>query len=516
MMMFGNRSTGCSKWRDKDLYPFFWLGDYSRHYVPWGVQGLYWLASRFVDPISFSKVLSGLLFVLSSLTFHRIGQILKDRLAAWTVLAVFWLMPFFLFRISGGLARGFAFPLMALFLLFWLCGRGWAMGMVLLMMSLTIPYIFILSLFAVAMARGTDLMFTKNAKKTPFPIKTGHYALVGMAVLMFFLLRQQFTSSGFGPLVAAQDMVGAPEFGPHGRYPILPVPNFLWTSVVFPWEWIGPFRGSDSVVLNILGCMAVLGAAFYGATHFQWHVLKGKWQPFYYVILSSLLFYILARGFLLKLFIPSRYLTYTVSVFYCVVLGLCLRGVLGQRLRPLAAAVLLVMTVGLSGLRLHGVGLHDYSQYETLYVALNQTPKNSLVAGHPYLMDNVLTFGRRNVFASFELAHPWSKGLWKRLKPELIELFNAYYAEDPAVVNTFCRKYHIDFFVVDIRHFTDEFLKERPFFAPFDRMIQTMVQNRRQFVLVSGNSFPVTEINEYLRVIDVRRLSSGVAMGDVL
>jgi hypothetical protein len=311
--------------------------------------------------------------------------------------------------------------------------------------------------------------------------------------------------SGFGPLVTVADMAGNPEFGLHGRYPILPVPHFLWDLVVEPWQWIGPYRETGSMWAGILGSLVVLGIALWGARRFEWKMLSGKWQPFLYLSISSLLFYVLARIFLLKLFIPSRYLIYTVSLFYCVLLGLCFRGFLGSNLQPLAAKVLLASVVGLSIARLYGVGVYDYSQYEPLYTVLNQTPKSSLIAGHPSLMDNVLTFGRRNVFASFELAHPWSKGLWQKLRPRLVDLFDAYYAKDSNTVMKFCLKYRIDFLVVDNRHFTIEFLKNRPFFEPFDQMIQKTVRNRRHFALLTENTFPEIRINQYLRLLDLRK-----------
>ena len=310
--------------------------------------------------------------------------------------------------------------------------------------------------------------------------------------------------SGFGPLVAPEDMVGSPEFGIHGRYPILPIPNFLWELVVLPWQWIGPYRETGSLWAGISGALAVSGIAFWGAKRFQWRMLKGKWTPFLCLGFSSLLFYVLARIFLLKLFIPSRYLVYTISLFYCLLLGLCLRGLMREDLKPLAARALLAGVVGLSMVRLYGIGIYDYSRHEPLYTVLNRTPKSALIAGHPSLMDNVLTFGRRDVFASFELAHPWSRGLWRELRPRLVDLFDAYYAEDSGTVVNFCRKYRIDFLVVDDRHFTREFLKNHPFFEPFDQMTEKAVQNRRHFALLTENSFPEKAINQHLRLLDFR------------
>ena len=166
--------------------------------------------------------------------------------------------------------------------------------------------------------------------------------------------------------------------------------------------------------------------------------------------------------------------------------------------------------------------------YRPLYAALAQTPKGALMAGQPYLMDNVITFGRRPALATFELAHPWSRGYWAKLKPRLADLFRAYYAADPREVVAFCRKYGIAFLIVDDRHFTPAFLQggyflfpcdkphrpgesrglaERiycPFFAPFDQQIRRLTAGRTQFALLSDPSFPAVVIDKHLRLIDMR------------
>ncbi|RJR34448.1 MAG: hypothetical protein C4567_15625, partial [Deltaproteobacteria bacterium] len=261
--------------------------------------------------------------------------------------------------------------------------------------------------------------------------------------------------------------------------------------------------------------------------------LKSRLQPFWYLLLSSYLLYFLARIILLKLFIPDRYLVYTLNLCYCLGLALCLEA--ATRVRPWprwlpVAAVALIVVLGC--LRLQNVGLKDFSGYRPLFTALARTPKSALFAGHPNLMDNLPTFAQRPVLASYELAHPWSKGYWQRLRLRLEDVFKAYYATDPQVVRDFCRKYQVSFLVVDQRHFTPEFLAggrflapfnpplqkegkrtaERvdcPFFAPFDAEIRSLVQGRQPFVLLRQDLFPAIIVNEDQRVLDMRACLQG-------
>ncbi|MGA9754718.1 MAG: hypothetical protein WBV23_06210, partial [Desulfobaccales bacterium] len=140
------------QWLDPGLFRDDLLTDYARYYVPWGVKAIYWLASWVIGPLAFSKILPGLLFVFLGLCLFQIGAKLGDRILAWTTLGIYWLTPFFLDNLAGGLARGFAAPLLALLLLAWLDRRPWLMALALLLQAFFIPYIFLVGAAAVTLA----------------------------------------------------------------------------------------------------------------------------------------------------------------------------------------------------------------------------------------------------------------------------------------------------------------------------------------------------------------------------
>lgn len=511
------------QWRDSRLFPGDLLTDYARAYVPWGVKGLYRLTSLALDPITFSKWLPGLLFVFLGWCLFRIGLRLGSRRLAWFTLGVYWLMPFFLDNLSGGLARAFAAPLLALFCLSWLAANPWGLGLALLLQALFIPYIFLVGAGATVLAW---LAGRRGPGPAPSWINWGHLLLVMLGAGLVLWMQHQFNAAGFGPLVSAAHMAGRPEFTAQGRFAILPVPTFFW-ELIQPWEYLGPFR-EGGVLGGALGVAVLLGAAVWGGRRLDWQNLKPRLQPFWYLLLASLLLYILARIFLLKLFVPDRYLMYTLNLCYCLGLALCLEaGVREWSCSRGLATTTVALVVILAVLRLQGVGLYDYSMYRPLYAALAQTSPKALIAGHPDLMDNALTFGKRPALATFELAHPWSEGYWRRLRPRLTELFAAYYADDPQVVRDFCRKYGISYLVVDDRHFTPEFMaggrflvpfnqpleKEKkklaewvicPFFAPFNAQISALVKERRNFVLLQPHVFPVKLVDKHQRLLDMR------------
>ena len=495
------------------------------HYVTWGVKGLYWLASWWVSPLVFSKLLPGFLFVFLAVCLFKIGTRLADRPLGWTMVACFWLMPFFLDNLAGGLARSFAAPLLALFWLGWQARRPWVMGGALLLQALFIPYIFLVAAPAALLAWLLARLGRDNPP--PFPAQAAHFVLLGLGAVLVVAMNLQFSADGYGPLVRAQEMVNHPEFYAHGRYPILPEASLLW-EFISPWEFIPPFQEWGPVAggLTCAGLLALLAAGFW---RLDWPSWRQALKPAGYLGLSSLVLYFLARLFLLKLFVPDRYLMYTLNLFTCLFLALGLKTALRVERWPRHLAILvLVAAASLGAWRLQGVGLKDYSAYRAVYAALAATPKDALIAGHPNLMDTIPTFAQRRAFATYELAHPWSRGYWAKLKPRLVDLFKAYYAADPQEVVAFCRKYGIAWLIVDDRHFTPAFLKggyflfpgdkphlpgaakglaERiygPFFAPFDEQIRHLTAGRHKFALLSDPAFPAVALDQHVRLIDMR------------
>jgi len=512
-------------WQDPALFRSDFLTGYARHYVPWGIKGLYWAASWFMPPLYFAKVLPGFLFVFLAVCLFKIGTRLSDRRLGWMMVAVFWLMPVFLDNLAGGLARAFAAPLLACFWLGWQDNRPWIMGLALLLQALFIPYIFMIAAPAALLA-WLLARFGKD-DPPPFPAHATHFFLLGLGAALVIAMNLQFSADGYGPLVKVREMVHHPEFYAQGRYQILPEPSLLW-ELIIPWEFILPFREWGPAASGLV-CMALLVLVAAGVWRLDWHALRQRLKPVWYLGLASLALYFLARLFLLQLFVPDRYLMYTLNLFYCLVLALGFKAALRVERWPRHLAILaLVAAAGLGTWRLAGVGLKDYSAYHALYSALASTPKDALIAGHPNLMDTIPTFARRRAFATYELAHPWSRGYWGKLNPRLHDFFQAYYAADPQVVVNFCRKYDIAFLIVDDRHFSPAFLQggyflfpydepqipgtsrglaERtycPFFAPFDEQIKQLTQGRRHFALLSDPSFRPLPIDQHIRLLDMR------------
>lgn len=498
------------RFQDAALYPASLLNDYAAAYVPAGVKALYAAASPWMDALSFSKILTGIFYCATALAFFGIGRTIGGRTLGYFCAASVWLMPYFLKSISGGLSRSFAAPLLALFFLAWLRKSRAGMALGLIAQAATIPYMCVLSAGACLTASAASRL--RPAIRPPFPARLPDFLVIAACAGAVYAMNRGLDAAGFGPLASTADMMGNPAFSAAGRLDLYPLPNPFFDLVYTPFEGIGLFL-DIGLVPGILSLTAMAAVVFLGARRADYAPLDRCRWPATCMILASLVLYLAARLLALRLFVPDRYVSYSLNMFYALALAFFFRAALAPVLsRRGAAAGLVVLAVGLGGLRLTDAGLYDYGGQAALYAAVRQTPTDAVFAGHPERMDNVLTFGRRNVQASFELAHPWMTGYWKQFEPRLTDLFTAYYASDAQIVRDFAAKYGVDYIVVDEADFTPEFLAARPFFAPFDQSIQALARQAaasgRGFILRDREAFPGIQVSQSVRLIPLRPASA--------
>ncbi|WP_428564558.1 MAG: hypothetical protein ACP59X_02430 [Solidesulfovibrio sp. DCME] len=503
-----------ARFLDPSLYPPDLLGDYAAAYVPAALKALYFAAAKGFgcDPILFSKLLTGGLFVALALAFFGLGTVLEGRVLGYACAAMAWCLPYFLKSISGGLSRSFAPPLLALFFLAWLRRSGGAMAATLLAQALFIPYIAVLC--AVCACLDAFLCRIVDRPAGPFPARPWHGLALVLAAGLVWSFSHGLDVAGFGPLVGRSALAAGPEFSAAGRLELYPLPNPFFDLVYWPFESIGLFL-DIGLVAGIVSLAVLLPFVIVGARRAPWPGLAATaGRPAAMLLAGSLLLYALARIVALKLFVPDRYITYTVNLLYALCLAVVLRHALAGLLsRRLGRFVLLAVALGLGLWRLSGVGLYDYRADAPLYAAVRALPKDALVAGNPELLDTVLTFGQRNVLASFELAHPWSLGYWERYFPRLAHQADAYYAKDPLAVLEFAKAYGVSHMVVREADLTPEAVAKGPLFAPLDARIKALAERPGEFALLDAAFFPYTSPEPGVRLVDLRPLLDKLPAG---
>jgi len=479
------------KWSDPELFTDDLLTEYAMNYVPWGVKAIYFATHSLINPLQFSSILSGILFVLTAGFLFGLALRLGDQLTSVLTVCLYCFLGHFMENITCGVSRSFAYPLLAAYLFFLSAKNLIGTGAVILLASVLNPYIFLLCLVTQA------LFLIHHYWPARFDNEPLGYSSVVIGIFLagsggfFFLLRYFFFSTNtFGTLVTPGDMIGHAEYSAVGRYEIFPQPSFL-NEIIHPWIFNLPFIqwGPLPAWFFALIGLAIIG---YACSRRKLAMDFSILRVLGYLLVSSLLLYVAARIFIFRLFVPSRYIEFSFNIFFCLVIAKCMRvAMLGwvsdRTIFPLLTTLLFI----LASLQVYHVGVFDYSNHAKLYRFFDTTPKNVLIAGHPEVMDNVLTFGRRKAFVTYELSHTWYVSYWNVLKNRTFDFFRAYYSGDPRDIYSFCRKNGIDYLVVRDSDFSEEKLKKGGlYFEPFDSFIRDLAKSQISFALLDRKIFP--------------------------
>lgn len=145
--------------------------------------------------------------------------------------------------------------------------------------------------------------------------------------------------------------------------------------------------------------------------------------------------------------------------------------------------------------------------YPRLYKFLATLPRDSLLAGHPKLMDPVPLFSQRRVLLTNELSLPYFSGYYELIKKRTFDFFDAYYAEKPEQMLDFAATYKVDYLVVNYIHFDPGYLRGEHFYwEPFNTFIRELVSERKNFFLREPP--PDATIFQYktVYVLDIEKL----------
>ena len=137
-----------------------------------------------------------------------------------------------------------------------------------------------------------------------------------------------------------------------------------------------------------------------------------------------------------------------------------------------------------------------------LYKFLSTLPKNSLIAGHPSLMNEIPLFSKRKVFIQQELSLPFHNNYYQEIKRRTYAFFELYYSSDVEVIENICRVYKIDYIVAKKEHFCSSYLDKSNFYIePFnDKIMEVILKNRGKGFKLIGvfQKYKVYEDNDFI------------------
>jgi len=468
-------------------------------YVPPGFRALYWMASRFVDPIQFSELLP---LILAPITAWLVFRIVRLHTAWWPAAwlgAILFLLPIDIHRFSGGHQRAFA-HLIVLLTVYLLLRRRvvWAALVppvgVLLYPAAAVVALGILAVSALDPGRARWIDVRRAG------IAAGSAVAFALAGLLPGRLSGQWPE-----LITREVAHRYPDFGPNGR------PRFFVPSTLeylsknlsgFNLHWSGSILVCAVIVLLLVRPRNV-------------RLLR---REVWAMPLVGLVLFGLAHALLFRLYIPHRY-TYPLLPFSAIAIAVAWKptwqSLIERRRRPWLVAVVgaaATLAVGVAALIVFPLGLRlspedaaSLLREKAWYVAgalavglvlaalayrrsarwvavaavaaallvgqvaaagsdynpgiqcrsvgllryLETLPKDTIIAGNPVRLDCVPVVSQRAVVMNAKLFQVWEVGYWVIGRERMFDSIRAYYGESLDDVLGLRERYGADYLVVE-------------------------------------------------------------------
>lgn len=425
--------------------------------------------------IIWGKLNTILFFTAMVLLIFIIGRKLYNRWAGWIAVVIILFFPSIFKEFSGGFMSALSAPLLCLTLMV-IATRKWIWAVPLLaFQAISYPMVAVHSgmIFLVdILINDRKQMFNRLEWRNKYlPLLLA--ILISVALMSGKYLESQHE---FGQLVTRTEIQDRDAFKWEGRYPLIPVKS-LWFQLEERWfDWF-------HLLLFLI--------PFYFLAKGFFRLPRGLPALF----ISSLIMYVLADIFLMKLYIPDRYLHYSLPIFMALAGGNWWARAFDQksnrsRILSLGRFHLPVRPVILSGIVVAGLGFMEFrtefvpgqktDNYNSvkLYRYIRKLPGRPMLAMHPRRASNIPTLTGKSVLISEELGHPWWTEYWNKTEIRTKDFFRAYYATEPDTIRAFIKRYDIGYWVVEPRHFSYRYLKRRKqyYMEPFDRWMQQEMQ----------------------------------------
>lgn len=472
---------------DPELFPNDLIADYFASVAQPGYKVVYQLGAAVgIDPMVFCKVLPMVLgLITTGYCFGVCLQLLPVPAAGFVSTLLLNQSLWFKDDLVSGTARAFMYPLFLGFLYYLLRRSLLPCLVALALQGLFYPSAMLISagVLVVRLVRWEQGKLRWSSDRRDY-----FFCAIGLGVTLLILLPLALESSPFGPATTAAEARTMPEFADEGRTRFfLNSPFEFWLyadrSGFLPYEWVRLPLFYFPVVLLSLGVLLL-----YELRHPSRFPLVTQLTHNISILseiaIVSVGLYLAAHALLFKLYLPSRYMQYSVrivtalagAIAFIVLLETIFRWA-EQRThpqhnrRPFWALIL----TALSGVALifslilfqfKGIPWPSMKSYfvgsvPEVYEFLLQQPKDTLIASLGPLVDDLPSFTKRSVLISREYALPYHKGYYTQFRQRAIDLINAQYSPDLQQVRRFIQQYGVDYWVVT-RSYLDSYLSQNP------------------------------------------------------
>lgn len=473
------------RYSDSALFPHDYIGDYYLASLPLGYRGFYMLAGYFGLATELSKIIPYIELLITvtclSMTAHAFG----GKAGAWVAAALCLGSSLYLERMSGGLPRSFAFPLLAAASAALTYSRYYSLGTLVLLGAAFYPAAAVPIGIALALVLLAFPASSRGGVAASWTFKRRFIflaAIGGTAVLV--LLPNALSSRRFGSVIRPSQVDAFPEAGPDGRYGSDDRPPFASFFETAPHIAAQSILGDgdpwfkSAHTWSVTGQHSIMIFALGGWVCLAWKQPNSR--RLLMLGVGAIIGHAIAIATAPLFYLPQRYVLYPVPVLTTVMVATGAAGyltVLRSRVRGrhalsfgiALAAVPLFACVGGRGSRVAGLNV-DLRQSKGLYAELASLPKDAMIAGWPSgVVDNIPYVVRRQVLVNFECHQAFHVNYTLEMRRRTEAIIGAYFANSAGPLEALRDKYRVTHLLIDLDHFQGQ---TPQYFKPFDESIK--------------------------------------------
>jgi hypothetical protein len=480
---------------DASLFPNDPVVDYYLASLPDGYHLLYRLLGPVVGVVTLSQVLPYVLLAVTLLCLGFTAKELGGPVAVFGTLSLSLGSAYVLGRMSGGLPRGFALPLVAAGALFLTYGRARALSALTVLAAGLYP--------VAALLLGAALTFLLALPTAQRGCTAGwswkkRLLLLGGAGLLsgLVLLPSALRLSTYGPPLTPADWVEFPEAGAHGRFQPVDRPPFPALPMAAKEPLAAALLGAETPLVPIVDLRAhaswllpllvlVAGVGWTYQARRRPEALRLALLPGAVVVCHTL-----SLLFEPRLFLPERHVAYGVPVAALLGVPAAFAPFLRAKRRwlralPVAWVALVLSMIGARGSPWAGITLRVSEEAKPLYAGIAALPADAVVAGWPdETTDTVPYLSRRSVLVARETHMPFHRSFAELMRERTRALIVAHYATDLAPIHALRDRYGVTHLLLDRR-----LLAAPPlYFEPFE------TEARARFEAGRGKGFILARV----------------------
>ena len=491
------------QFQDSNLFNNDPLTDYASFFHSQGIAfvAIYYILIKMIgDPILIFKILSLLFVAVSAIFIFKIGEALKNKRLGMILTGLFLVfLP--VMSVTNGFYKNFASVLFLIFLYFYISKKFIYSLIITSLITLFYAPITLICLTILAISlvdiKNRPTFLIKNKKKIKW--------FIAFAILCLFIVSSTTLlrdKSQFGSLITAQEMKEMPEFYNGGRAPVLPtslsfaylqnlMPFLLPEMSLFRWDFLkNPLDYWVYYLYALCRMIVIFGASILFFKKFKMKTFLMK-KEIWHLFFSGLILYFVAKMLLFYMYVPKRYIGYTLPLFLIIFVATKFDEFLDTlkekaKIRRYIILFILFFLIFNFPPMVHSLSSSlnstDCEKKTQLFDSLSTLPKDTMIAGHPYDMDFIPIFTKRKVYLNFELSAPFYSKYYDLIKDRTYKLFYVYYTSEEKIFNNFCKLEKVDYFVFNKEKFSNEYLSNKEFYIkPFNNFIIKLLEKEKDF-----------------------------------